>query len=125
MPNLNLKEEYDATVLGIVKSDGEASRDNEVWMLKNEIKKIGEALNDPRVDLTMTMSEAILELRQQLAASVSDRDYLAAALQFAVNMLTEGSEFFACLPDEITFAAAKELNEFFRLVDITNTESKP
>ncbi len=38
-----------------------------VKTLEGEIKLIGAALNDPRVDLTMTMSELILELRQQLA----------------------------------------------------------
>lgn len=65
------------------------------------------------------------ELRQQLADSVADRNNLAKALQFAVNMHTDGSEFFACLPDEITYAAEKELREFFRLVDITNMEPKP
>ena len=31
----------------------------ELATLKNEIKLIGEVLNDPRVDLTMTMSEDI------------------------------------------------------------------
>lgn len=35
--------------------------------LKTEIKSIGEAIDDPRTDLTMTMSELILEYKQQLA----------------------------------------------------------
>ena len=40
-------------------------------ILKNELKSIGKALNDPRVDLTMTMSEVIMELRQQLAERIA------------------------------------------------------
>ena len=37
--------------------------------LKAELKCIGEAIDDPRTDLTMTMSELILEYKQQLADS--------------------------------------------------------
>lgn len=47
----------------------------ELATLKNEIKLIGEVLNDPRVDLTMTMSEVILELREQLERT---RDWFEA-----------------------------------------------
>ncbi len=36
--------------------------------LKTELRSIGEAIDDPRTDLTMTMSEIILEYKQQLAA---------------------------------------------------------
>ena len=39
--------------------------------LKAELKAIGEAINDPRTDLTMTMSEVIVEQKQQLAAAQS------------------------------------------------------
>ncbi len=39
-----------------------------ISVLKNEIKLIGEAINDPRVDLTMTMSEVITETRQKPVA---------------------------------------------------------
>jgi len=39
--------------------------------LKAELKAIGEAINDPRTDLTMTMSEVIVEHKQQLAAAIA------------------------------------------------------
>ena len=39
--------------------------------LKAELKAIGEAINDPRTDLTMTMSEVIVEQKQQLAAALA------------------------------------------------------
>lgn len=37
--------------------------------LKAELKCIGEAIDDPRTDLTMTMSEVIVDQKQQLAAA--------------------------------------------------------
>lgn len=37
-----------------------------------ELKRINHAINDVRVDLTITASEAITELRQQLAAAQDD-----------------------------------------------------
>ncbi len=36
--------------------------------LKAELKCIGEAIDDPRTDLTMTMSEVIVDQKQQLSA---------------------------------------------------------
>ena len=39
--------------------------------LKTELKSIGEAIDDPRTDLTMTMSEVIIEQKQQLAAALA------------------------------------------------------
>ena len=39
--------------------------------LKTELKSIGEAIDDPRTDLIMTMSEIILEYKQQLAAALA------------------------------------------------------
>ncbi|MBK6587961.1 MAG: hypothetical protein IPG22_06560 [Acidobacteria bacterium] len=40
--------------------------------LKTELKSIGEAIDDPRTDLTMTMSEVIVEQKQQLAAALAE-----------------------------------------------------
>ena len=37
--------------------------------LKSELKVIGKAIDDPRTDLTMTMSEVIIDQKKQLAAS--------------------------------------------------------
>jgi len=39
--------------------------------LKTELKSIGEAIDDPRTDLTMTMSEVIVEQKQQHAAALA------------------------------------------------------
>ena len=36
-------------------------------ILKDELKLISKTIDDPRVDLTMTMSEVILEMKQQLS----------------------------------------------------------
>lgn len=41
-----------------------------------ELKRINRALNDDRVDLTITAAEAITELRQQLAAKQAEVDAL-------------------------------------------------
>lgn len=40
--------------------------------LKSELKTIGKAIDDPRTDLTMTMSEVIIDKNQQLAAAQDD-----------------------------------------------------
>ena len=39
--------------------------------LKSELKTIGKAIDDPRTDLTMTMSEVIIEQKKQLAAALA------------------------------------------------------
>ena len=44
--------------------------------LKAELKCIGEAIDDPRTDLTMTMSELILEYKQQLADTNEHIEYM-------------------------------------------------
>ena len=56
--------------------------------LKTEIKSIGEAIDDPRTDLTMTMSEIIIELKQQLAASQKQATLLLYALEGATQIIT-------------------------------------
>lgn len=53
--------------------------------LKNEIKSIGEAIDDPRTDLTMTMSEVIIEQKKQLAAALAAIKIKDAALQSAIS----------------------------------------
>ena len=48
----------------------------QVSTLKAELKCIGEAIDDPRTDLTMTMSELILEYKQQLADTNEHIEYM-------------------------------------------------
>ena len=56
--------------LRLARQTNEALR-QQVSTLKAELKCIGEAIDDPRTDLTMTMSELILEYKQQLAAALA------------------------------------------------------
>jgi uncharacterized coiled-coil DUF342 family protein len=49
--------------------------------LKDELKAIGEALDDPRTDLSMTMVEVIQDMKKQLAACEKERDDLLATLK--------------------------------------------
>lgn len=42
-------------------------------ILKDELKLISKTIDDPRVDLTMTMSEVILEMKQQLSDHIKPR----------------------------------------------------
>ena len=53
--------------------------------LKTELKSIGEAIDDPRTDLTMTMSEVIIEQKKQLAAALAAIKSKDAALQSAIS----------------------------------------
>ena len=53
--------------------------------LKAEIKSIGKAIDDPRTDLTMTMSEVIIDQKKQLAASQAAIKVKDAALQSAIS----------------------------------------
>ncbi len=53
--------------------------------LKNELKDIGKAIDDPRTDLTMTMSEIIVEQKKQLAAALAAVKVKDAALQSAIS----------------------------------------
>jgi len=55
--------------------------------LKAELKAIGKAINDPRTDLTMTMSEVIIEFKQQLAAALAACKLKDEALEAANNGL--------------------------------------
>jgi len=51
--------------------------------LKSELKTIGKAVDDPRTDLTMTMSEVIIEFKQQLAAALAAIKVKDKALEVA------------------------------------------
>jgi len=53
--------------------------------LKSELKTIGNAIDDPRTDLTMTMSEVIIEQKKQLAAALAACKVKDAALQSAIS----------------------------------------
>jgi hypothetical protein len=44
----------------------EAARQR-IALLEKELKQINQALNDPRVDLTLTTAEVILDMKKQLA----------------------------------------------------------
>jgi uncharacterized protein YpuA (DUF1002 family) len=60
--------------------------------LKNDLKLISKALDDPRVDLTMTMSDVILDLRQKLHEISLDwqiTQQQLAAFQSAAEHVTE------------------------------------
>ena len=62
--------------------------------LKAEIKSIGKAIDDPRTDLTMTMSEVIIDQKQQLHAAQADNIRLREALDYVVLQIPE----FASVP---------------------------
>jgi len=55
--------------------------------LKSELKTIGNAIDDPRTDLTMTMSEIIIEQKQQLAAAQARID--ALMLEYCPEEMTQ------------------------------------
>jgi len=59
--------------------------------LKSELKTIGNAIDDPRTDLTMTMSEVIIEQKKQLAAALAAIKSKDAALQSAISAHGYGS----------------------------------
>ena len=76
--------------------------------LKAEIKSIGKAIDDPRTDLTMTMSEVIIDQKQQLHAAQADNIRLREALDYVVLQIPE----FASVPGiEEALAATADLNE--------------
>ena len=60
---------------------------------KEEIKSINSSLDDPRCDLTMTASELIIELKQQLtdskATALHEVDCRDAAEEWGVRLLEE------------------------------------
>ena len=56
--------------------------------LKSELKTIGKAIDDPRTDLTMTMSEVIIEQKKQLAAALAAIKVKDGALRFYKSALT-------------------------------------
>jgi len=60
--------------------------------LKAEIKSIGKAIDDPRTDLTMTMSEVIIDQKQQLAAAHAARVSAQASGIRLLDQLTEAKE---------------------------------
>lgn len=62
--------------------------------LKSELKAIGKAIDDPRTDLTMTMSEVIIDQKQQLHAAQADNIRLREALDYVVLQIPE----FASVP---------------------------
>jgi chromosome segregation ATPase len=73
--------------------------------LKAELKAIGEAINDPRTDLTMTMSEVIVEQKQQLAAAlvaIKLKDSLLEQLiaQYSDPVKAEYEKILAIQPDD-------------------------
>ena len=55
--------------------------------LKAELKCIGEAIDDPRTDLTMTMSEVIVDQKQQLSAAQAKIDELM--LEYCPEEMTQ------------------------------------
>lgn len=57
--------------------------------LKSELKDIGKAIDDPRTDLTMTMSEVIIDQKKQLAAVIAACKLKDEALQNCEGMLDE------------------------------------
>ena len=75
-------------------TDALASRDAEIESLrqqlvtlKTELKSIGEAIDDPRTDLTMTMSEVIVDQKQQLSAAQAKIDELM--LEYCQEEMTQ------------------------------------
>lgn len=66
----------------------------QLYILKAELKAVGNAIDDPRTDLTHTMSEIIVELKQQLS-DVSFRnerlvaDYAEVAQQLSASQKRE------------------------------------
>jgi chromosome segregation ATPase len=73
--------------------------------LKDELKSIGQALDDPRTDLSMTMVEVIQDMKQQLAAVEKERD--ALKLDAAIGRVPLDSKDFAW--EERLAACEKEL----------------
>jgi dynactin complex subunit len=53
-----------------------ARYENQIALLKAELKKINAALDDPRTDLTHTASEVVILLKQQLYESQKDTERL-------------------------------------------------
>ena len=49
-------------------------------ILKDELKLISKTIDDPRVDLTMTMREVILEMKQQLSDHIKRKMILRSAI---------------------------------------------
>jgi len=68
-------------------SDEIESLRQQLAALKSELKTIGNAIDDPRTDLTMTMSEIIIEQKQQLAAAQARID--ALMLEYCPDEMTK------------------------------------
>lgn len=58
--------EIRSAILDRAQIEHQIDQDDTIAALKDELRKINKALDDPRVDLTMTASEVIKELRSAL-----------------------------------------------------------
>jgi len=91
--NIRVQDRYDElmrigrhghyeTMFQVVREETESLR-QQLAALKSELKTIGNAIDDPRTDLTMTMSEIIIEQKKQLAAARADNIRLREAINAA------------------------------------------
>ena len=85
--------------------------------LKSELKVIGQAIDDPRTDLTMTMSEVIIDQKKQLHAAQADNIRLRAALESAYNGLRWWMDSF---PLHVTEADNEEMLKLVEALSATS-----
>ena len=81
----------------------------QVEKLKAELKSIDGALNDPRANLTLTTSEIIWELKEQVEKLTKERDDLRSRRCEVCGYLEHEREHTGCLREQL--AALAEQNE--------------
>ena len=86
----------------------------QVEKLKAELKSIDGALNDPRANLTLTTSEIIWELKEQVEKLTKERDDLRSRRCEVCGYLEHEREHTGCLREQL--AALAEQNEKMRKV---------
>ena len=86
----------------------------QVKKLKAELKSIDGALDDPRANLTLTTSEIIWELKEQVEKLTKERDDLRSRRCEVCGYLEHEREHTGCLREQL--AALAEQNEKMRKV---------
>ena len=90
--------------------------------LKAELKSIDGALDDPRANLTLTTSEIIWELKEQVEKLTKERDDLRSRRCEVCGYLEHEREHTGCLREQLAALAEQNASEMKRLIELVKAE---